>query len=210
MSPRKDASGSGRVLRIAGADKPLPTRDQELGLIGAGAMRGERACDFLILADDLEPDRRESRGEVFRRYREAFDGVAGPLADRISVHFFVNMVESYFLAAPGALNGVLGTSIPPWKGDVEEPDPIRGTDPPRHAKNEIARFFPGYRETDHGAKILASLDVEAVLGEPGNCASFRTIFAWIWQALSQTPGDAFRLGDGSLSVLTGSQIARLP
>ena len=47
-----------------------------------------------------------------------------------SVHFLVNMLEAYYFAHAAATNGVLGTELEDFEGDVESI---------RHPKNDLKK-----------------------------------------------------------------------
>ena len=117
----------------------------------------------------------------------------------LSVHFLVYMLEAYYFADAQAINAVLGTTLEDYQGDVETI---------RHPKGDLKELYRdrGFDQKEHGGKILQQLDVEKVLSNPDTCASLRTLFAWCWKCLGQTPTDQYRLADGKLSEITRSQL----
>ena len=125
--------------------------------------------DFVILVDDLESDRVAQAQQVFDRYRLALDTVLHGLSARASVHFLVNMLEAYFFADAAAINGVLGTDLDDFDGDVE-------TIP--HPKNKLKSLHPAFDPMQHAPAILRALDTMHVLAKPDACASLRTLFGW--------------------------------
>ena len=57
---------------------------------------------------------------MFGRYRSSLDTVLSKeQIPRAAVHFFVNMLEAYYLADTRAINDVLGTNLADFAGDVE-------------------------------------------------------------------------------------------
>ena len=165
---------------------------------------------FVILVDDLEYNRMNIVNDIFEMYRQALDRALQP-ADRprASVHFFVYMLEAYYFAHPAAVNGALGLNVPdPPHNDVETK---------RNPKADLKQLYQGFDEIKDGGEILDSLDVERVLADPATCASLRTLFAWCVRVIelhphwtSVYPGDVFRLSDGIMSWVTGSQICQSP
>ena len=103
---------------MAGGGKAIPDRDTaEIGLPARNYLKWE-PDSFVILVDDLEHERREKHHETFARYRAALDSVLpAECRHRVSVHFLVNMIEAYYLADAAAVNAVLGTTLPDFKGE---------------------------------------------------------------------------------------------
>ena len=108
-----------KLLKMSGRGQNLPSRDEEIGL-AARAYLKKSESHFVVLIDDLEHDRRDSQQAIFDRYREAFDTVLGESRWRASVHFFVNMIEAYYLADVRAVNEVLKLSLQDYEADVEQ------------------------------------------------------------------------------------------
>lgn len=190
-----------RQLRMRGNDKLVPRKDETD--IGLPARRYLSAEDrFVILIDDLEPDRRKTIQEVFDRYRSALDAMLRPdQIRRASVHFFVTMLEACYFADAQAVNRVLGTRIEDHEGDVEDI---------RNPKRELKILCPEFDEIEHGRRIIEELDVEHVLSRKDTCAAVRTMFAWICKALGEPESEAWRLFDGRRNAVTERQISTLP
>ncbi len=159
--------------------------------------------DYVVLVDDLEHDFRDQAQAVFQRYRAALDTILDPvgLGARASVHFLVNMLEAYYFADAAAINGVFGTTLDDFEGDVETI---------RHPKNDLKRLTPGFDEVEHGRLIIKHLDVGRVLSKPLTCASLRTLFGWCSKAIGREITDEYRLKDGIYSEVTRPQIDALP
>ena len=184
-------------LKVVGTGLSIPDKDEtEIGLPARRHL--ERDEDALVLVvDDLEHERRGKRRDVFRRYREALDGMLGPHYARASVHFLVNMLEAYYFADAQAVRAVLGIELRDHDGDVEEI---------RHPKNTLKKLAPGFDEVRHGAAIVERLDLEHILVEPTTCASLRVMFAWCTKKIGQPRGARFCLGTGALDIVTGPQL----
>lgn len=182
---------------MVGTGKVIPDIDAEQIGLPARRYLAESDANYVLLVDDLEADRRANIQAVFDRYRLALDTMLSPdLAPRAAVHFLVNMLEAYYFADAAAVNGVLGTELDDFEGDVE-------TIP--HPKNRLTALHPGFDEKEHGAQIVAQLDVVHVLSRPDSCASFRTMFAWASEAI----GDRSWLPDGRLLTVTERQAEAL-
>ena len=186
--------------------KDIPPKDEKIGLAARRYLMTD-ACHFVLLIDDLEHDRRNEVQQIFDRYRTALDTILNDLKHRASVHFLVNMLEAYYFADARAINAVLETSLPDYEGDVERI---------RNPKSELRQMYPSFRAIDDGGEILDRIDIERVLSRPDACASLRTLFAWCVEILAQHPNfvrasfDArYRLHDGILSVVTGTQLNNL-
>ena len=152
----------------------------------------------------MEYDRRDQAQQVFDRYRLALDTVLNTLKHRASVHFLVNMLEAYYFADARAINAVLGTALSDYEEDVETI---------RNPKSDLRQMRPSFREIDDGGEILNQIDIEHILSRPDTCASLRTLFAWCVEILAQHPNfdradfyDKYRLRDGKLSEITGTQL----
>ncbi|MFM9966357.1 MAG: DUF4276 family protein [Planctomycetaceae bacterium] len=187
-----------RIQKMVGRGQTLPSRDEEIGLVAREYLR--KPDRFLILVDDLEGDRSPRVADVFRRYRNALDSFLGENKSRAAVHFLVNMLEAYFFADAATANRILGTDLANFDGDVELI---------RHPKNDLKRIFTGYREIDHGVRIVRELDLDLVLSNPQTCASLRTMIAWCVKALDRSFDERFRLSDGIYFNITQPQIDAL-
>ncbi len=191
------------ALRVTGTALRIPSKDEEE--IGLAALRHMHQWpgSFVILLDDLEWDRREKAQSVFGRYREALDAVLGTcgLSHAAAVHFFVMMLEAYYLACPDALQSALGIDFPQPDGDVESL---------RNPVSAIKDRFPAFDKIEHGRLIVEKLDIPAALSDPATCASLRTLFAWCVKAMAGEFGMRYRLADGELFWVTQMQIEALP
>ena len=83
----------------------------------------------------------------------------------------------------------------------------------RNPKSDLRKEYQGFREIDDGGRILDQIDIEHVLSRPDACASLRTLFAWCVKVLAKYSDydcadldDKYRLHDGILSVVTGTQL----
>jgi len=190
-----------RKQEIVGSGKRIPDRDEQIGLFARRYLSS--GFDYVILVDDLEHDHRDQVEDVFQRYRVALDTMLQPvgLNARASVHFLVNMLEAYYFAHAAAINGVLGTELEDFEGDVESI---------RHPKNDLKKISPGFDEVKHGRLILEQLDVTRVLSNPSTCRSLRTLFGWCSKAIERPFTDVYQLKDGSYYGVTRGQIERLP
>jgi hypothetical protein len=158
---------------------------------------------MIPVIDDLERDRAPLAAQVFQRYRNALDTMlrSEGMEHRASVHFLVNMLEAYYFADAQAINGVLGTKLKDYDGDVE-------TIP--HPKNDLKKLAHGFDAKKHGGTILAALNVIHVLSNPSTCRSLRTLFGWCSKAIGQPFTDIYQLKEGEYSPVTRSQIDALP
>ena len=185
-----------RVRKMVGSGKTIPDRDaEEIGLPARNFLKAS-ASRYVLLVDDLEANRAADIENVFGRYRSALDTMLGSLAPRAAVHFFVNMLEAYYLADAAAVNQVLGTDVDDHDGDVEEI---------HNPKARLKSLYPVFDEKEHGAQIVERLDVLHVLARPDACASLRTLFAWASEAI----GESDWLPAGRLSPTTEGQIGTL-
>ncbi len=183
--------------------KNLPSKDEKIGLAVRYHLTRD-ACDFVLLIDDLEHDRRDQPQQIFDRYRTALDMVLDTLKHRASVHFLVYMLEAYYLANAQATNAALGTSLLDHEGDVETI---------RNPKSDLRQMYPSFDVIDDGGRILDQINIEHVLSRPDTCASLRTLFAWCVEVLAQHPNfdradfeDKYNLHNGKLSKITGTQL----
>ena len=121
----------------------------------------------------------------------ALDTILDPVGwkTRASVHFLVNMLEAYYFADAAAINGVLGTELIDFEGDVETI---------RHPKNDLKKLSPGFDEVEHGRLILERLDVIHVLSNPSTCRSLRTLFGWCSKAIGREFTDVYRAHEREL------------
>ena len=188
-------------LKMVGSGKKIPDRDATD--IGLPARRFLTSDDmFVLLVDDLEANRSDRRQEIFDRYRRALDRMLLPSqACRASVHFLVNMLESYFFANSDAVNAVLGTNLEDYDGDVETM---------RNPKARIKSIQPGYKVVDDGCQIIKRLDVPHVLSRRDACSSLRTLFAWVHKAIGEPESEVAQFLAGSRSDVTEAQICTLP
>jgi len=194
-SPRSQPPAS---LTVTGTGKRVPTKDEtEIGSAALAYMQQHREA-FVIVLDDLEWDRRNDAERVFGRYREALDAVLGTcgLSHAASVHFFVMMLEAYYLACPDVLEITLGVGFPQPNGDVEAVRSPVGT---------IKDRCPGFDKIKDGSRIVPQLDVPAILRDPNTCASLRTLFAWCVRAMGGEFEHRYRLADGKLYHATKDQ-----
>jgi hypothetical protein len=189
-----------KKLEMVGTGKAIPSKDVEQIYLTAREFLGNHPNSFVILLDDLERRRREIHKEVFDRYRAALDMLNEDLRRRTSVHFLVNMLEAYYFAHADAINGVLGTELEDYNGDVEEI---------RNPKNLLEGMRPGFKEIDHGKEIVALLDMNHVLGNPDTCASLRSLFKWCILAGRGDVTDRFQLLSGICSPITSPQLTAL-
>ena len=192
---------------VVGTNQVIEKKDElEIGLPARGYVK-RSGCHFVLLIDDLEHDRRDQTQQIFDRYRTALDTVLNDLKHRASVHFLVNMLEAYYFANTQAINAVLGTDLSDREDDVETI---------RHPKNDLKEQYPGFGEIDDGGRILDRIDIVHVLSRPDTCASLRTLFAWCVKVLEEYSDydctnfyDKYRLHDGELSEITGTQLDNL-
>jgi len=185
---------------MVGTGMAIPDRDfTEIGAPARMYLK-KRPCSYILLVDDIEHSRLPIMKGVFDRYANALSGALGGEAGRASVHFLAPMLEAYYFADHEAINGVLGTRIGPFEGDVETM---------RHPKGELKRLFPGFDEVRHGEAIIKALDMDAVLGNPSTCAFLRAAYAWCHKAIGLDPGPRFALDTGAVAVITGRQMVEL-
>ena len=181
---------------IVGTTQPIPHKDQQQ--IGSPSRRylQNNPCAYILLIDDLEHDRRDRAKQTFQRYRQILDSIlSDEQQQRASVHFLVNMIESYYFADAQAINQVLGTNLSDHLKDVETI---------RHPKGELKQIFPGFDEVLHGGDILKCLNVNHVLSRPETCASLRTLFSWCVKILQQYPHEKLFLDD-EYCLITGNR-----
>ena len=183
--------------------KKMPDKDEVIGLKARRYLKNDPYY-FVLLIDDLEPDRRNEAREVFDRYRLALDTILNELKHRASVHFLVNMLEAYYFADAQVINDVLGTCLSDYEGDVEEI---------HHPKDKFEELYSNFDTIKHGGAILNKINIEHVLSRPNACASLRTLFAWCVKVLETYSdhdctdfNDKYRLHDGKLSEITRTQL----
>ncbi len=204
IDQRSPKTSTGQNRTVVGTDQMIERKDElEIGLPARGYVNRSR-CHFVLLIDDLEYSRRDQALEVFNLYRTVLDTVLNTLKHRASVHFLVNMLEAYYFADAQAINAVLETSLPDYEDDVETI---------RNPKSDLRQMYPAFREIDDGERILARIDIEHVLSRPDACGSLRTLFAWCVKVLETYSdhdctdlNDKYRLHDGKLSGITGTQL----
>jgi hypothetical protein len=197
---RPQTSPKKQKIRLPGSKLSLNSNDEMLGL-AARAYLDQNPNSFVILIDDLEHNSVNQIQDVYNRYRTAFDGMLLNRKHCASVHFLVNMLETYFFAHAEAINLVLGTELTDHDGDVELI---------RHPKGDLKKAYGGYDEIDQGKLIIELIDVPKILSNPVTCRSLRTLFGWIWRALRFVPTELYRLNDGQLYLVTQPQIEQLP
>jgi hypothetical protein len=187
---------SQKKLKMVGTGKDIPNMDADrIGFPARDYLKNP--CTYVLLLDDLEYDRTHQAQQIFERYRKALDHILLDQKHRASVHLLVNMLEAYYFADAATVNAVLGTSLNDYKGDVETII---------HPKNDLKQIYSGFKEKEHGGRILARLNVENVLSDPNTCASLRTLFAWCLKALGEVPTDKYQLLSGKLSEITKAQL----
>lgn len=204
IEQRSPITSRRRSPPVVGTNQLIERKEElEVGLPARGYV-SQSDCHFVLLIDDLEYDRRDQAQQVFDRYRTALDTVLNTLRHRASVHFMVYMLEAYYFANTRAINTVLGTSLLDHEDDVETI---------RNPKSDLRAEYQGFREIDHGGRILDRIDIEHILSHPDACASLRTLFAWCVKVLAQHPNfdradfyDKYRLHDGKLSEITETQL----
>ena len=185
-----------RLLKMVGSGKKIPDRDAEqIGLTARRFMTS--GGDYVMMVDDLEFERSTQIRGIFERYRRALDTMLPVnLVGKSAVHFLVNMLEAYYFADSNAVNGVLGTHLQDFDGDVETI---------RNPKADLKALRSDFDEKEHGPLIVGALDVMHVLARADSCASLRTMLAWAVEATRST----VRLPDGPMSDVTECQIGAL-
>lgn len=207
IDQRSPRTSGRRRPPVVGTDQMIERKDElEIGL-PARSYVNQSGHHFVILVDDLEYGRKGQAQEIFDRYRTALDTVLDTLKHRASVHFLVNMLEAYYFANTRAINDVLGTALSDHEEDVETI---------RNPKSDLRAEYQGFREIDHGGRILDRIDIEHILSRPDACASLRTLFTWCVKALAKYSNydcadldDKYRLHNGILSVITEPQLGNL-
>ncbi len=193
-----------RSLTVVGTNQAIPTTDwEEIGVPARDYVK-KSGYYFVILIDDLEYGRRDKEQRVFDRYHEALDTIPTTLRHRASVHFLVYMLEAYYFADAQAIKDALGTSLSDYGADVETI---------RNPKRKLRQQHHSFKPIDDDGEILDYIDIEHVLSRPDTCASLRTLFAWCVKVLAKYSNydcadldDKYRLHDGILSVVTGTQL----
>lgn len=200
---QRDAITSPKRLKRLRNGKKIPAKDEKIGFKARRYLENDPYY-FVLLIDDLEPDRRNEAQEVFDRYRLALDTVLDTLKHRASVHFLVNMLEAYYFADAQAIKAVLGTRLSDYEGDVEEI---------HHPKHKLEGLCSNFDTIKHGGAILNKINIEHILSRPDACASLRTLFAWCVKVLETYSDhdctdlyDKYRLHDGKLSEITEPQL----
>lgn len=170
LTPR----GTKRKLTMVGGRKRIPSRDESIGIDVSRWIR-ETPDVFVLLIDDIEHARRPKIEAIFQRYRDAVDLRLKPEErHRVGVHFLANMLEAYYFAHAEAVNQALGLELGDFDGDVETI---------RNPKGKLKQLFPGFREVEHGGRILDRLKLAHVLGDPATCAWLRALVGWICSVL---------------------------
>lgn len=197
LSPRSQK----RKQRMVGKGQTLSSRQEELALSIRGFL-DQSPANLAVVIDDLE-ERKPFQNSVFETYREPLDRMLRPRQsrDRASVHFFVPMIEAYFLADAATVNDVLGLSITEVEGDPEE---IRG--PKGKLKKYCQEAGRSYNERLDGEKIAGRVDLAQVLVNPDYCASLRSLVKWCSRRVGEEDGVRYQLVDGRICELTGEQI----
>ena len=185
---------------MIGSGKRIPDRDAtDIGLPARQFLSSKSS--FVILIDDLEAKRSEEVQRVFDRYRLALNEMLEPnQIRRASVHFLVNMLEAYYFADARAVNSVLGSEIEDYEGDVETI---------RNPKSNLKKLCREFNEITHGRQIVDNLRVFHVLSRKETCASLRTVFAWIFEAIGEPAGDTHQLRAGCYNDVTKHQVRAL-
>jgi len=211
IGQRAPITSSAKQVRMVGLGQQIPSKDEEeIGLPARRHLQSDD-CNFVLLIDDLENERREQAQQVVDRYRLALDTILNKeqLKKRASVHFLVNMLEAYYFGDANAINQALGLEPPinDHSGNVEDI---------RNPKGQLKTLFQGFNEIEHGGMILERLNVERVLSNPETCAWLRTLFAWCVKALERYPDfealslqDKFCLSTGLMSDITKGQLDNL-
>jgi hypothetical protein len=174
-----------RRLKIVGTNRSASTREDDLGL----RIRGRLALDthaYVLIVDDLEHERRPQCDAVYSRYRDILDRFLDESdRTRASVHFLVNMLESYYFAHPDAVTTALNLvrPFPGESGDVEE---IRN---PKSNLRQIlnSSYKRSFDEVSDGKRIVNHLRLEIILGDAQTCAALRTLVAWCVEKLESHP-----------------------
>ncbi len=208
-SPRQEHLA--QIPTITGTQKRIPDRDlEEIGAPARGFLTG-KSCNFVLLIDDLEHDRRPIAEQVYERYRRALDAaLTQEQQGRAAVHFWVPMLEAYYFADTAAINSILNLT-PPCDDAADDVELLR------HPKGDLKQLMPGFDEVEHGVQILARLDLDHMLARHNTCAALRGLVAWCIAALRCHRLSAchdletrFCLPNGILSPLAQNQIAMLP
>jgi hypothetical protein len=172
IGQRNPITAEKKVLRMAGTGKIIPDTDEEqIGLPARRFLRNQ-TLHFIILIDDVEASRRSFIDQVYLRYRKAIDTMLqSEETRRASVHFFANMLEAYYFAHSQAVNIALKSLVlsSDFSGDVETIN---------HPKNQLKNLFVGFDEREHGALIVAQLDLDYILANPNTCAFLRSLIGW--------------------------------
>lgn len=199
---RSPITSEKRLLKMVGEGKMIPDKDaEEIGLPARRFLKSN-PNSFVVLIDDLEDGRRENHEAIFARYDKIFDTfLSRETRPRASVHFFVNMLESYYFADVDALNSVLNISLSEHEGDVEEI---------RHPKNELRKLTKNrFDEKRDGRLIVNRLDLARVLNNGSTCRSLRSLIKWCIAALGWAYSEKYSLLHGECCRVTMHQIAKI-
>lgn len=154
--------------------------------------------DFVIILDDLEWDWHTRADQAFAHYRTIVDKVLhAPINVRAAVHFFVMMVEAYYLG-----DRTICESLP--VGDL--PDDVETI---RNPKDKLKHAIPEFSERRHGAQFMSRLNLLAVLENPDTCRALRSLVKWCAVAMRLPIEDAYQLRGGELYPITSGQISAL-
>lgn len=189
--------------------KKIPDRDAMVGAQVRGWLLQDAAHRVLWI-DDLEAPQRGNALNKFRRLRDAVDVMLNHLVElktRFSVHFFVNMVEAYYLPCTEIVNEVLGVSMTPPNCDCENI---------RHPKENLKSAMKqshcerSFHEKHDGELIVSRISLDEILSNPRTCRALRTLVAWCWETIGETRTQRFRLCDGIYWDVTASQLRDPP
>ncbi len=176
--PQLSPITSPKKLKVTGADHPVMSRDEELGLAAWGYLR-RYPCSLVVVIDDLEGARRDIAPRVFQRYRSALDSVlqTAGCSNRAAVHFLVNMLDAYYFADVKAVNAVAGSEVltEDYPTDVEDIG---------HPKGQLRAVWRDFHEIHHGERIVKALDLEHVLSRSEECRWLRSLFGWCVDSLA--------------------------
>ncbi len=178
IGQRKPITSPKKKLKMVGAGKIIPDRDQDMIGLPARRFVCNHNTRFLILIDDVESDRRPQINQIFARYRSALDTMLTESErSRVAVHFLANMLEAYYFADSAAVNAALKKTVldVDYEGDVEDI---------LHPKNKLKELHSGFDERDDGAKIVPNLDLDHILNNRETCAFLRSLFGWCVALLS--------------------------
>jgi hypothetical protein len=189
--------------------RQIPDKDAE---IGADARRWlfNDPANRLIWIDDLEASQRDTAQSKYQRMRNAVDTMLNPHPEvkvRFSVHFFVNMIEAYYFASIETVNQALGLSLELRNDDCENI---------RHPKDKLKSAVKqlgqnqSFDEVEDGKRVVTQLRLDEILDNPLTCRGLRTLVAWCWEAIGETPTSRFRLNEGIYWDITATQLSTPP